>query len=158
MKKLIVVALVSIVGVAVWRTHGAEQPQTKKLLQDRVWIDHMPRNERDVVNVFAMLTEEPVGVFQAASAWRGNFEAFRYEAKGDEVRALFPQNGDKERWTATATKCDANGMDFCLELSGSSRGVKKYYSRKGWEIDGDRDLDAVNHRVDSLRGRLAAGN
>ncbi len=150
MKKLLVIALVSIAGVAVWRSHTTSQvsaQQTKKLLQDRVWIDHIPRNDRDMVNVFAMLTEEPVGVFQAASAWRGNYEGFRYEVKGDEVRALFPQSGDKERWTATATKCDANGMDYCLEISGASRGVKKYYSRKGWEIG---RIEDATHLVESL--------
>ena len=36
-------------------------------------------------------------------------------------------------------------MDFCLELEGSSRGVKKYYSREGWEIGNVRDIDTLTH-------------
>ena len=55
-------------------------------VRDRVWIDHMPRGERDTINVFAVLTRQPVGVFQAASAWKGAYEAFRYEKHGNEIR------------------------------------------------------------------------
>ena len=46
-------------------------------------------------------------------------------------------------------------MDFCLELDGASRGVKRYYSREGWYIDRGRDLDAIERQVDAVRAQLA---
>jgi hypothetical protein len=49
-------------------------------------------------------------------------------------------------------------MDFCLELDGASRGVKRYYSREGWEIRGPRDLDAIEREVASVRAELGAGD
>ena len=137
MKKLLVLVVVSAVGVGAWRWHSTSAVSTSdaKLVQDRIWVDHVPKNDRDVFNVFLALTEQPFGIFQQTSAWKGSHEIFRYEANDGELRLVFPQNGDKETVRAKARTCNEGGMDYCLELSGSSRGVKRYYSRKGWEID-----------------------
>jgi len=105
--------------------------------------------------VFAAVSEHAVGLFQATSQWRGAFEAFRYEASGGELRLVFPQTGDRETVRAKARRCSEGGMDFCLELDGASRGVKRYYSREGWEIRGSHDLDAIAHQVDTVRAQLA---
>src|SRR5678816_3149625 len=85
-KPLFVLVLVTVAIVAVWklRSHSVEAT-ADNVLQDRIWIDHMPRNDRDTINVFAALTEQPVGVFQAASQWKGAYELFRYESHGDET-------------------------------------------------------------------------
>jgi len=141
-KPLFVLALVAIAIVTVWklRGHSVSVSVEDKLLQDRIWIDHMPRNDRDMINVFAALTEQPVGIFQAASQWKGAYEIFRYEANGDEMRLVFPQTGDREKITAKARRCSERGMDYCLEVDGASRGVKRYYSRKGWEVGTQRQL------------------
>ena len=53
-----------------------------------------------------------------------------------------------------ARRCSENGMDFCLELDGASRGAKRYYSREGWEIKGG-NLDAIEREVDAVRTQLA---
>jgi hypothetical protein len=137
MKKLVLVAVLAVIGglgVYRWKSAPKAEATDAKLVTDRIWIDHMPRNDRDTINVFAALTEQPVGVFQAASQWKGAYELFRYEAHGDEMRLVFPQTGDREKITAKARRCSERGMDFCLELDGASRGVKRYYSRKGWEV------------------------
>jgi hypothetical protein len=145
MKKLLVLAVVSTVAFAGYRLRGSSSE--KGLVQDRVWIDHIPRGERDTINVFLLLTEEPVGVFQQTSMWKGNFEAFRYEANGGEVRILYPQSGDREKVTVRATRCNEGQMDYCLDVEGASRGVKRYYSRKGWEIESRDRADAVVHSI-----------
>ncbi|MDB4959750.1 MAG: hypothetical protein JWO36_7319 [Myxococcales bacterium] len=145
MKKLLVLAVVSTVAFAGYRWNAASSAEDKGLAQDRVWIDHLPRGERDMINVFVLLTEHPIGAFQQTSAWKGGFEAFRYEANGGEVRAVYPQTGDREKFKVRATKCTENQMDYCLEIEGASRGVKRYYSRKGWEIDSRDRADAIVH-------------
>ena len=38
-------------------------------------------------------------------------------------------------------------MDYCLEMSGGSRGVKRYYSRRGWEV---RSADEANALAEKL--------
>jgi hypothetical protein len=147
MKKamLAVIAVAGVgYGVVHWRSEPAvTQAGDDSLVTDRLWIDHIPRGERDTIQVFAAITEEPVGVFEAASRWKGEFEFFRYEKHGGELRLVFPQTGTRDRVKVTATKCRTGGMDYCLELDGASRGVKKYYSREGWEIGDTRDINAL---------------
>ncbi|HEY5920836.1 MAG TPA: hypothetical protein VIV11_04160 [Kofleriaceae bacterium] len=137
-------------GVYRWQSEPAPAPKhDEDLVTDRLWIDHLPRGERDVIQIFVAITEEPMGVFQAASRWKGEFELFRYEAHGDEFRLVFPQTGTRDRVKAKATECNHGGMDYCLELEGSSRGVKKYYSREGWEIGNVRDIEKLTQQLAS---------
>jgi hypothetical protein len=157
-KQVLLVAMVAVAAVSVWSWRHSSAPavSANRLLADRIWIDHVPRNETDTINVFAALTEHSVGVFQATSQWRGNFELFRYEASGPELRLVYPQTGDREAVRAKARKCTEHKMDFCLEIEGASRGVKKYYSREGWEIGQNADLDQVKQRVEALRTQIEA--
>jgi hypothetical protein len=152
---LVVVVVVAAVSAWSWRRGGEPAAAANRLLVDRIWIDHVPRNDRDTVNVFAAISEHAVGVFQATSQWRGNFEAFRFEASGAELRLLYPQTGDREAVRAKARRCTEHQMDFCLEIAGATRGVKQYYSREGWEIRSGRDVDAVRQQVEALRAQLA---
>jgi len=145
MKKLLILALVGTVGYGGYRMLSKKTAPAPKaevvatdgetLVLDRIWIDHIPRNDRDTIQVFAAISEEPFGVFQAASQWKGQYELFRYEAKGNELRIVYPQSNDRETVKHKARRCSENQFDFCLELDGGTRGVKRYYSRKGWEIE-----------------------
>jgi hypothetical protein len=155
MKKALL-ALVAIAGagygVARWRSDAPVRKHDKGLVTDRLWIDHMPRGERDVIQVFVAQANDPgrdgpVGAFAANSRWKLDAELFRFEQHGNELRIVFPQTGTRERVRATATECNRNGMDYCLELEGASHGVKRYYSREGWEIGSVRDIDAVTRKL-----------
>ena len=144
MKKALL-AMVAIAGAGYgvyrWRSEPAPAPKHQEnLLTDRLWVDHIPRGERDVFQIFAAITEEPLGIFQSTSRWKGEFEMFKYELHGSELRIVFPQTGSKEKIAAKATECNRGGMDYCLELEGSSHGVKRYYSRDGWEIGSKDDV------------------
>ena len=161
MKKLLVVALVATVGYGGWRlAHHSAAPQStddSKLALDRVWVDHIPKTERDTIQVFAAISEENFGVFQQTSVWKGNFELFRFQSSGDKIKATFPQDGDKEDITVKATRCSEGQMDYCMEVSGSKRGVKKYYSRKGWEIEGIHSQQELEHRSEGVAEQLETG-
>jgi hypothetical protein len=140
MKKLALIPILVALVYGGLRIHSHHHA-TKPLAQDRIWIDHMPRGERDTINVFVLFSEQPVGAFQATSMWKGQFEAFRFEQSGDEIRAVYPQTGDKEKLRVSARACSEKGMDYCLELDGGTRGVKKYYSREEWVIDRQAQLE-----------------
>jgi hypothetical protein len=161
MKKLVLLVILGTLVTASiwsWKRTGVPADTAERLLADRIWIDHIPRNERDTINVFVAISEHAIGAFQATSQWRGAFEAFRYEASGGELRILYPQTGDREKVRAKARRCNDGQMDFCLEIEGASRGVKKYYSREGWEIGQAHDVDAVKRRIETLRAQLAPGS
>ncbi|HEY5934657.1 MAG TPA: hypothetical protein VIU61_08480 [Kofleriaceae bacterium] len=150
-KAILVLGVVVVAVVSVWKLRATDvvQPKTDgDLVLDRVWLDHLPTHDKDVFQIFLAITEQPFGVFQASSQWTGKYEIFRYESHGDEMRIIYPQNNDREKVKVKARRCSEQGMDYCLEIEGSSRGVKKYYSQKGWEIDGE--LAAARDRVDAL--------
>lgn len=154
MKKLVLAVLVLSTVAFVALRRGGDDATTEstdsKLVSvtDRIWIDHIPRNDRDVFHLFVAITEQPFGIFQATSQWKGQYELFQYEISGNEMRLVYGQDGSKDKVKATARECGDKGMDYCLELSGASRGVKKYYSMEDWVIDGRMDtLDHLRARV-----------
>jgi hypothetical protein len=149
MRKLLLLAALSATGYGIWhwQSSGSEPAKGKELVRDRLWIDHLPRSERESVQTFIILKDNPAGVFNNASMWRGQYEMFRYEMSGGQVRMEFPQTGDRDTVSVKATRCKEGKMDFCLELDGASRGAKRYYSREGWEI---RSLDEARTKVDAL--------
>jgi hypothetical protein len=152
----VIVAMVVVGAVSRARREAAPAALARQLIADRIWLDHIPRSERDTVQAFFAGSEDAVGLFGASSQWRGGYELFRYEASAGELRVVYPQTGEREKITAKARRCSERDMDFCLEIEGASRGVKKYYSRKGWEVSGGSDRREIEARVEALRGQLVA--
>ena len=152
MKKLVLFAVIAAAGVAAWRWQRAPETNEGNLVTDRLWLDHIPRTQRETVNGLVMISQESIGVFNAASRWKGQYELFGYEHKGNELRLVFPQTGDRDSVRVRATRCNQGGFDYCLELDGSSRGVKRYYSQKGWEIG---RLDDEKALLDKLEAQAA---
>jgi hypothetical protein len=148
-KKRLIVLGVMVVGAlafAMWMSDdgGASEPG---LVLDRLWIDQLPKAPKDTFNVFAAVSKEKIGVFQSGSQWKGSYEFFSHDAGDGALRILYLQTGDKEKVKTRAWRCKERGMDYCLELKGSSRGVKRYRSQVGWEI-------GESTRVEQLRGRI----
>jgi len=158
-KAILALAVVSTASYATYKlTRSAPAPEaTKVTALDRIWIDHLPKTESDTIHVFAAISAEPMGVFQATSVWKGNFELFVYEAHGDTIRAVFPQDKSREELKVSATECnEVRDMDYCLVIKGASRGPKKYYSRKGWEIEAASSADDLALRGKAIVKQLVA--
>jgi hypothetical protein len=157
MKKALLVCVLAtaMFGTVKWMRHDAPAAkQNASLAMNRIWIDHIPRNDRDVFQVFVAITDDPFGIFQGLSQWTGKYELFNHETSGDQMRIVYPQTNEKEKVTTKATKCSVNDFDFCLELSGATRGVKKYYSMEGWEIEAKATPEQVEAKLASLQHSL----
>ncbi len=149
MKKLLWILLFVVVAYLAWRwwrgpSEAATADRGQQLFYDRVWIDHLPASQTDGFNVFGTVSKHSVGWFAERSMWKGQWEMFRFEPRGDgQVEILFPHTRQKGRLSYRAWKCsEKKEFDYCLELSGG-KGPKKYYSQRGWEIrtvDGGRAL------------------
>jgi hypothetical protein len=116
---------------------------------DRIWIDEMPKTRRDNVNLFIAVTDESMGVFQSGSQLKGTYEIFNHEARGDELRVVYAQTGERESIRVRAWRCKERGMDYCLELGGATRGVKRYRSKAGMEIGALPSADQLRERIES---------
>ena len=151
-KSLLILGLVVVGALALvrWKMGGDGDVSEPGLVFDRVWIDQVPSKPTDTANGFAAITRQPLGIFQSASQYKGSFEIFSYKATGDELRIVYPQTDDKEKVKVRAWKCKERDMDYCLEVSGSNRGVKRYRSRHGWEIDEAARPEHMLQRIESI--------
>jgi hypothetical protein len=142
MRKLLVAMLVvgAIFGASHWMssTTPAAKPD---IVLNRIWVDHMPKGEKDTHRVFALWQPESFGVFADRNWWRVELERFRYEVNGNEVQAFWPLSGKRATLTIKAERCRVDDWDFCLEIEGAPSGVKRYYSRLGWERKDRKSLD-----------------
>lgn len=156
MKKLFWILLLVLVAYLAWRWwRGSGDAGTadrgEQLFYDRVWVDHLPKSQTDAFDVFAAITEQPVGVFDHRSQWKGEWELFRYEPRGDgQLETVFPgSKNQKARLSYRAWKCnEKKEFDYCLEVTGG-KGPKKYFSQRGWEIGGVDGERAVAARLDA---------
>jgi len=138
-KPLLVVGLVVAGTFALVRWMGGGDDDSAgfsepALVFDRIWIDQLPTKPKDTFHTFIAATQEPVGLFHAGSQWKGGYEVFAHTAGGDGLRIVYLQTNETEKVKARAWRCKEQGMDYCLELAGASRGVKRYRSMQGWEI------------------------
>jgi hypothetical protein len=91
-----------------------------------------------------------MGGFHAGSQWKGSYEFFRYKVSGDQLRVTYLQTNEQETIKVRAWECKERGMDYCLELRGASRGVKRYRSKTGWEIGGATRPEQLLERIASI--------
>lgn len=151
MKKLLLLLLLILAAYLFWRWWRSDAGVAKgqELFYDRLWVDHMPAGDTDTIRVMAAVTQQPIGIFQSASQWKGEYELFRYEARADgQLEIVYPQTRGRDKVKYRAWRCKERSFDFCLEIEGASRGTKRYYSLDGWEI-GSRSLDEA--RADAAK-------
>ena len=132
---LAVAVVAALVLTRLW-THDSDDAADPALVFNRVWIDQLPRDAKQTFNTFIAATEQPIGIFHTGSQWKGGYEVFGHKLKGDQLRIVYLQENQTETVKVRAWPCGEKGMDYCLELTGASRGVKRYRSMQGWEIDG----------------------
>ncbi len=141
------------VGIWQWRSRDAPAPaavDSSQLALDRLWLDKLPTTEREVFNLFVALDDDGLGIHQATSVWTGRYELFKFVAKDNTLRVVYPQTGERETVTLRARTCNQGEFDYCLEVVGSTRGVQRYYSKREWVIDRAASGAQLASKVDAL--------
>ncbi len=125
-------------------THAADET-----LVGRVWLDHIPTKPNEHCEWFVVVAQtdtEGKGVFARASQFDGAFSVFGWKAqKKGELTIEMLQDGTRHKLKYTATNCDKDGFDYCLEVTGAPKGAARYGSKHGWElgVDDPTELDAA---------------
>lgn len=154
----IVVIVIILVFVARWywsdKSEGPAEEQWLSAsdlspLSDRIWIDHIPKTERDQVDLFIILEEPTIGAFSRSSAYAGDWASFEWEyEKGLRIEML--QSQTKHKIKAKVMKGEACApFDYCLRLKGTPRGSKRYGSMEDWVIGSNElpDSRSVVQRI-----------
>ena len=135
--KLIGAALVVITAAGAWMGSSDKDPgQDSQYLVGRLWMERLPKSERDQVHFLALLDDrEKVGTLAYASAWRVQAENFRFKLQHSRLKLDFPQDHKRLALKVKSYKCKApEPFTLCLELknkSGKDEAAKtfRFYSR-----------------------------
>jgi hypothetical protein len=144
MKKLGLIVLLALAGGVGWRARTHDSADSK-LIFDRFWVDHEPRAKHETFLAMWVMSEHPVGRFVTRTIWTGQWEEFHYHLRPRQdgsMDLLFGNSDERQRLNWKVRACRENGFDYCLDVSGTSRGTAHYYSKKAW--GGQRaDFDAI---------------
>ena len=138
MKKLLVAASAAGLMVGGWKlAHRHHIDDAKLEVTDRLWIDHMPKHDRDLLHLVVALThnqdEANIGFIRFGSRWHAQVDGFRFEKKGNDLAVEFPQNSWRATWHTKVSRCSVGDFTLCLEIT-APRGTFHYFSRDDWEI------------------------
>jgi hypothetical protein len=146
MKRALIAGLVliSLLGVVqMFRgVRGTDDGGDDTLLFDRLWVDRAPHAVDDRLQVLLVMAKpapglagRKLGSFVAGTLWQGAWVNFVHEREGaGKLKLHYPAGGKDEKVRYRSQRCEEPGFDMCLELHGSSHGVRKYYSRHNWKV------------------------
>lgn len=103
----------------------------RQALIDRNWVSVWPTGRDEQLQVFRFVPGMGGGVFQDRTIFRGSFELFQFEASGDEIRFVFPHDGQRVRTPYRIEEIDGpDPFTHRLTLETTPRGPAVYY---GWD-------------------------
>jgi hypothetical protein len=157
--------LVLGLGVAAWWLLHREDRRGVKRLVNQVWIERMPRHQRDMIWAGVLIEDgkDRVGVVSHGSQWRVHADLLVWRLDGNLLRTRFPQDDRRYDLKARTWECAGKApepFELCLELERGGR-VLRFFSRKEWEL-GSKDLPAslsgfVPDRAAVVRGARGEG-
>lgn len=142
---ILLIIVILIAAWTLWPRSSAvdvnKGPGDMSKLVNRVWIDAIPTNERDMVDVFLMIDEANFGVFSKNSAYQGDWSAFEWtNERGLRLHMLQSDKTYKVQ-AKVMSKARCAPFDHCLQLKGNPRGSKRYGSMEDWVITSDAELN-----------------
>ncbi|MCB9649120.1 MAG: hypothetical protein H6730_21320 [Deltaproteobacteria bacterium] len=132
---ILVAATALILGYAGYRTSAPElarKPDVK--ITNRVWVNKVPKNDRDVVTYFVLLDrmKQRVGALAHVSAWRLYADRLRFRLDGSTLVLESPQEQATTKFKVRTWACPKEApkpYDLCMELSQGSRKIVLYSER-----------------------------
>lgn len=167
--KISTLAIAATCAFAAWKVAGTfccgdAEATSARHLQNRVWIERLPRDDRDIITHLVLLDTDD-GRFGAAgrsSAWRHIIEVFRWFREDTRLTLDFPQERVRAEFEVRTWECDDEApppFELCLELTRQHRSIR-FYSRHDWVIEphgaelpdsAPAELAELFHQVQELR-------
>jgi hypothetical protein len=130
-KPIFAVALFALAGCHSAAPSGLAPDEARRLLPDRTWIDRMPRSESDRLHVFRFIPSMGSGIYQDRTLYAGQFELFRFEHTGEQIRFDLPHRGERKTARYRIEEVQERPFDLKLTIEGSPRGPSVYYGSRG---------------------------
>ena len=154
--KLIALALVGACSFGVWKLGSAllsDETQGTKHAVNQLWIDHLPKDDRDMITHFVMI-DHPQGQFGAigrSSQWRHMVDVFRWKLSGGKLGLFFPQDRARGEVEIETWECAGEApapFELCMKMTNKQGRSWMFYSREDWEIDPGSATESLEDIVD----------
>jgi hypothetical protein len=105
--------------------------EARRLLIDRNWLDRMPESKHDQLHVYRFVPKMGGGVFQDRTLYKGTFELFTFQVRGDRIEFSLPETGDKVTSRFRIETVDGpQPFDLKLSIADDPRGPHVYYGMR----------------------------
>jgi len=126
---------------------GDEETASTRHLVNQVWIERMPKGQRDMIGHLVLLDmpEGRIGAAGKSSQWRVMVELFQWGLEEDRLSLFFPQDRVKAQVSVRTWSCEGEApepFELCLEVSNGRRKAV-FYSLEEWHIDPDRAEESL---------------
>jgi hypothetical protein len=141
--KLVALALVGACSFGVWKVGSAllsDEAQATKHAVNHLWIDHAPRDDRDLIGNIIILDhpQGQVGVTGRSSQWRIRMDVFRWQLDGGTLELFFPQDRIRAKVQIETWECAGEApapFELCMKVTNPRGASMMFYSREDWKID-----------------------
>ena len=154
--KLIMLALVGACSFGVWKAGSAllsDQAQGTEHAVNRIWLDHAPKNDRDIITHFVVVDHSrgKFGAIGQSSQWRHRVEVFRWQLQGNKLQMFFPQDRARGEVEMKTWECAGEApapFDLCMKMTNKQGRSWTFYSREDWEIDPNNVAESLVELAD----------
>lgn len=154
--KLIGLALVGACSFGVWKLGSAllsDETQGTKHAVNRLWIDHVPRDDRDMITHFVIIDHRQgkFGAIGRSSQWRHMVDVFRWKLSGSKLDLFFPQDRAHGAVEIETWECEGEApapFELCMKMTNKQGRSWTFYSREDWEIDPGSAAESLAEIVD----------
>ena len=127
------------------------QKPSDPYLVNRVWVDRVPKDKRDLVLHFALASKAKrhLGAVARTSMWRIYVDVIRFEADDKTLTLISPQEQTRTKFSFRTWRCKneaPKGYDLCLELIHEGRKLRLYSNADSSFVD-DLPFDYLLERM-----------
>jgi len=110
-------------------------------VENQLWVERLPRSDRDEVASLLFLAPEDsnqrLGAFARSSTWKRRVDLFRYGLVGQRARLVFPQDGHSVVVDLKTYACEGRApapFTLCLDVTAGDGRTATLYSLDDWEV------------------------
>ena len=127
-KRVILAIIIIAIILLIWSGTGTRTTGTDELA-DKIWVDRVPEEPRDLIDVMLFDTDHGFGILAKQSSFRLNMDFVEFEASGDTVRLNRLQEDRTTTHRVRTWECKDGeappDFDYCMDFDG-----RKFFGRE----------------------------
>lgn len=131
--KRVILAIV-IIAIILFLWSGRHTDSSTELLADRIWVDRVTEEPREMVQVVYLIEQGRLGLVAERSQYRLSFDVVRWRLDGArlEIENLQEDRRSTHRvrtWRCRSGEAPSDELPYCMDLDG-----KKYFASDEEEL------------------------